>query len=487
MLLSSLFCAIALWLLLVTAIVLRCFVVGGAACDFMRYASEEILETFRMFHVESLDIRSVTLGINILDCVDKDAKRTGEKIVGKIEKVASNFVETVDGVSDELGVPITNKRIAVSPISLLLQKFPSVGNGLILAKSLDDAASSVGVDYIGGFSALVEKGANVGDLALMNSIPQSLAETKKVCSSVNVASTRAGINVDAVNVMARIIKETARATRKENSVGCAKIVVFCNAPSDNPFMAGAFHGVEEGDACINIGISGPSVIRSAIENFEGNLNELSDLIKRTAFKLTRVGELVGRKVSKRMGAEFGVVDLSLAPTTNKGDSIAEVIESMGIEKCGCPGTTAALALLTDAIKKGGVTACTRVGGLSGAFIPVSEDSGMNKRVAEKSISLEKLEALTSVCSVGLDMICLPGDTPTETIAGIILDEMAIGIVNDKTTACRLIPVFGKKAGESVDFGGLLGKGTIVNISKWTPSKFVKRGGQISRTVRSFKN
>jgi len=453
----------------------------------MRFTSEEILETFKMLYVESLDIRAVTLGVNLLDCTSHDVDETCRRIEKKISNVADGFVGVVDSVSEEYGVPITNKRIAVTPISLLLSSVPSEKNAVKLAECLDEIATRVGVDFIGGFSALVEKGMTNGDKVLIDSIPLAISSTARVCSSVNVASTRAGTNIDAVNEMADAIKQTAEMTKKEKGVGCAKIVVFCNAPSDNPFMAGAFHGIEEGEATINIGISGPSAIRAAIEKCDGSMDELSDVIKRTAFKITRVGDLVGREVAKKMKVKFGVVDISLAPTTAPGDSIAEVIERMGIEKCGAPGTTAALALLTDAIKKGGTMACSRVGGLSGAFIPVSEDSVMDKRVAEGAINLEKLEAMTSVCSVGLDMICLPGDTDESTIAGIIADEMAIGVVNDKTTACRLIPVPGKKAGQVVDFGGLLGKGTIMNMQKWNASKFIKRGGQISRSIRSMKN
>ena len=340
---------------------------------------------------------------------------------------------------------------------------------------------------IGGFTALVEKGIARADATLMDAIPPVLSETSRVCSSVNVASTRAGVNVDAVNIMARKIKETAERTRGQDGVGCAKLVVFCNAPGDNPFMAGAFHGVEEGEATINVGISGPSVIRAAVEGCGGSIDELSDCIKRAAFKMTRVGELIGKEVAKRLGVKFGIVDTSIAPTTAKGDSVAEVIERMGIERCGAPGTIAAIALLVDCIKKGGMMACTRVGGLSGTFIPVSEDSLMNRRVKEGVMSIEKLEALTSVCSVGLDMICIPGDTDESIIAGMIADEAAIGIVNDKTTAVRVIPVPGKRAGQTVDFGGLLGRGTIIKVQKWRPTKFLSRGGQISRTIRSAKN
>jgi len=453
----------------------------------LKFASEEILETFKMLHMEKLDIRTVTLGINLLDCIGSNAQETAVNVNKKIGEVAASFTEAVDSVSNEFGVSVTNKRIAVTPVSFLLARFPTIESAVEIGRSLDDSAQGVGVDLIGGFTALVEKGVTKADAALMNAIPAVLSGTSRVCSSVNVASTRAGINVDAINIMARKVKETAERTKKHNGIGCAKLVVFCNAPGDNPFMAGAFHGVEEGEATINVGISGPSVIRAAVESCEGNIDELSDCIKRAAFKMTRVGELIGREVAKRLGVKFGIVDTSIAPTTAKGDSIADVVEKMGIERCGAPGTTAAVALLVDCIKKGGMMACTRVGGLSGAFIPASEDSGMNKRVKEGAMTIEKLEALTSVCSVGLDMICIPGDTDESIIAGMIADEAAIGIVNDKTTAVRVIPVPGKRVGQTVDFGGLLGKGTIVEVSKWKPAKFLSRGGQISRTLRSAKN
>jgi hypothetical protein len=453
----------------------------------LKFASEEILETFKMLHMEKLDIRTVTLGINLLDCIGSDSQETATNIRKKIGEVAAGFTGVVDSVSNEFGVSVTNKRIAVTPVSFLLARFPSVESAIEIGRALDDSAREVGVDLIGGFTALVEKGVTKADAALMDAIPTVLSETSRVCSSVNVASTKAGINVDAINIMARKIKDTAERTKKQDGIGCAKLVVFCNAPSDNPFMAGAFHGVEEGEATINVGISGPSVIRAAVEGCEGTIDELSDCIKRAAFKMTRVGELIGREVAERLGVKFGTVDTSIAPTTAKGDSIADVVERMGLERCGAPGTTAAVALLVDCIKKGGMMACTRVGGLSGTFIPVSEDSGMNRRVKEGVMTLEKLEALTSVCSVGLDMICIPGDTDEAIIAGMIADEAAIGIVNDKTTAVRVIPVPGKRAGQTVNFGGLLGKGTIVKVSKWKPAKFLSRGGQISRTIRSAKN
>lgn len=453
----------------------------------MRFASEEILETFKMLHVERLDIRTVTLGISLLDCISGNVNETAVKIRKKMNEVAGNFVDTVASVSDEYGVRITNRRIAVTPVSLLLARFPTVESAIDLGHALDDAARDVGVEFIGGFTALVEKGMSKSDMALMDSIPPVLSETSRVCSSVNVASTRAGINVDAINIMARKIKETAALTKERNGIGCAKLVVFCNAPSDNPFMAGAFHGIEEGEACINVGISGPSAIRAAVEGCQGSIDELSDCIKRAAFKMTRVGQLIGKETARRLGVKFGVVDVSIAPTTARGDSIADVVEKMGVERCGAPGTTAAIAMLVDCVKKGGMMACTRVGGLSGTFIPVSEDSGMNERVREGAMSVEKLEALTSVCSVGLDMICIPGDTDEAIIAGMIADEAAIGVVNDKTTAVRVIPVPGKRVGQTVSFGGLFGEGTVVDVSRWRPSKFLGRGGQISGTIRSAKN
>lgn len=453
----------------------------------MKFAIDEVLETFRMLHVEKLDIRAVTLGISLLDCIAGSAHETATNVRKKIREVAAGFVEAVDSVSDEFGVSVTNKRTAVTPVSLLLARFPTSRSAVEIGRALDSSAREVGVDLMGGFTAFVEKGITKADRALMDAIPTVLSGTSRVCSSVNVASTSAGTNVDGATIMARKIKETAERTRKQNGVGCAKLVVFCNAPSGNPFMAGAFHGVEEGEATINVGISGPSVLRAAVESCDGSIDELSDCIKRAAFKMTRVGELIGKEVAKKLGVKFGIVDTSIAPTTAEGDSIADVVEKMGVERCGAPGTTAAVAMLVDCIKKGGMMACTRVGGLSGTFIPVSEDSGMNRRVKEGVMTLEKLEALTSVCSVGLDMICIPGNTDESIIAGMIVDEAAIGIVNDKTTAVRVIPVPGKRAGQTVDFGGLLGRGTIVKVSKWKPTKFLSRGGQISRTIRSAKN
>jgi hypothetical protein len=453
----------------------------------VKFAIDEVMETFKMLHVEKLDIRAVTLGISLLDCIGSSAHETATNVRKKVREVAAGFVEDVDSVSDEFGVSVTNKRIAVTPVSLLLARVPTTRSAVEVGRALDSSAREVGVDLIGGFTAFVEKGITKADRALMDAIPTVLSGTSRVCSSVNVASTRAGINVDGATIMARKIKETAERTRKQNGVGCAKLVVLCNAPSDNPFMAGAFHGVEEGEATINVGISGPSVLRAAVESCDGSIDELSDCIKRAAFKMTRVGELIGKEVARKLGVKFGIVDTSIAPTTAEGDSIADVVEKMGVERCGAPGTTAAVAMLIDCIKKGGMMACTRVGGLSGTFIPVSEDSGMNRRVAEGAMTLDKLEALTSVCSVGLDMICIPGSTDESIIAGMIVDEAAIGIVNDKTTAVRVIPVPGKRAGQTVDFGGLLGKGTVVAVSKWKPAKFLSRGGQISRTIRSAKN
>jgi len=453
----------------------------------LKFTSEEIIETFRMLHVESLDVRAVTLGINLLECVCGSGRKTARKIDEKIREVASSFVEAANSVSSEFGVPITNKRISVTPAALLLGTYPKRRDALDIALALERAAHSVGVDLIGGFTALVEKGITAADSALMDTVPTALSRTSRLCSSVNVASTRAGINVNAVNLMAKKIKETAELTRREKGAGCARLSVFCNAPGDNPFMAGAFHGVEEGEAVINVAISGPSVIRAAVEASAGSIDELSDAIKRTAFKMTRVGELVGRELAKRIGVKFGIVDTSIAPTTLLGDSIADVVEKMGVERCGAPGTTAAVAMLVDSVKKGGMMACTRVGGLSGALIPVTEDGGMSRRVAEGCMTLEKLEALTSVCSVGLDMICIPGDTDVWTIAGLIADQAAIGIINDKTTSVRVIPVPGKKPGDVVDFGGLFGKGVVVRVPKWSSKKLLKRGGQISRAARSAKN
>jgi len=453
----------------------------------LRFASEEILETFKMLNVERLEIRAVTLGISLLDCIAGNSRETAALVKQKINSAAGNLVKTVKSVSDEYGVRITNSRLAVTPVSLLLARHPTVDSAVEIGHALDEATKEVGVDFLGGFSGLVEKGITKSDAALMEAIPIVLSETSRVCSSVNVASTRTGINVDAINIMARKIKETAVRTKKDNGIGCAKLVVFCNAPGDNPFMAGAFHGVEQGEASINVGISGPSAIRAAIESCQGRVEELSDCIKRVAFKMARVGELIGKETANRLGVKFGCVDVSIAPTTTKGDSIVDVIEAMGIQKCGSPGTTAAMAMLVDSVKKGGMMACTRIGGLSGVFIPVSEDSGMNERISEGYINLEKLEALTSISSVGLDMVCIPGDTDESIIAGLIADEAAIGIVNDKTTAVRVIPVPGKRAGQTVKFGGLFGNGTIVDVSRWKLSNFLSRGGQISGTVRSAKN
>lgn len=453
----------------------------------LRFATEEILETFKMLNVEHLEIRAVTLGISLLNCIGGGSRETAAMIKKKINNVAGDLVKTVTSVSDEYGVRITNSRISVTPASLLLARYPNVESAIEIGHALDEATQEIGVDFVGGFTALVERGITKSDAALMNAIPKVLSETSRVCSSVNVASTRAGINVDAINIMAKKIKETAAMTKNKNGIGCANLVVFCNAPSDNPFMAGAFHGVEQGEASITVGISGPSAIRAAIENCSGNVEELGGCIKQAAFKMTRVGELIGKETAKRLGARFGTVDLSIAPTTAKGDSIVDVIEAMGVQKCGSPGTTAAMGLMIDNIKKGGMMACTQVGGLSGVFIPVSEDSGMNARIAEGAINMEKLEALTSICSVGLDMVCLPGDTDESIIAGLIADEAAIGVANDKTTAARLIPVPGKKAGQTVNFGGLYGSGTIVDVSRWKASKFLSRGGQISGTIKSAKN
>jgi uncharacterized protein (UPF0210 family) len=453
----------------------------------LRFESEEILETFKMLYVERLEIRAVTMGVSLLDCISGSARETSARIKEKIDQVAGKLVSTVASISDETGVTITNTRIASTPVSLLLARFPNVDSAVEIGLALDDAARDVGVDFVGGFTALVDRGISRSDSALIDSIPVVLSRTSRVNSSVNVASTRAGINVDAVNIVARKIKETAEATSKLEGIGAAKLGVFCNAPPDNPFMAGAFHGIGQGEVTINVAISGPSAIRAAVENSKGDMDELSDRIKRAAFKMTRVGQLIGKETARRLGVKFGIVDVSIAPTTAKGNSVVDVIEAMGVQRCGAPGTTAAMAMLADCIKKGGMMACTRIGGLSGVFIPVSEDSGMNERVGEGSMNLEKLEAITSVSSVGLDMICIPGDTDESVIAGLIADEAAIGVVNDKTTAVRVIPVPGKKSGQKVNFGGLFGEGTVVDVRRWGPSKFLERGGQISGTVRSAKN
>jgi uncharacterized protein (UPF0210 family) len=453
----------------------------------MPFTPQEIMETITMVENYHFDIRTVTMGINILDCAGPDIKAVSQKAAAKIKRLAENLVTTVHLIEHTYGIPIINKRIAVTPISLVAQA-STADNYLELALMLDETAAELGIDFIGGYSALVHKGATPGATTLINSIPQALATTAKMCSSVNLATTKAGINMDAVLQMAQIIKETAELTKDRNGIGCAKLVVFANTPDDNPFMAGAFHGVGEPEAVINIGISGPGVVKAAVERIpDCDFRDLSEEIKRVAFKITRAGELIGRKVSEKLTVPFGIIDLSLAPTPAVGDSVANILEAMGLERCGGPGSTAALAILNDAVKKGGAMASSAVGGLSGAFIPVSEDAGMIEAVQAGALSLEKLEAMTCVCSVGLDMVAVPGDISVELIAGIIADEMAIGMINNKTTAVRIIPVPGKKVGDLVEFGGLLGTAPIMPVNNFSPAKFVRRGGHIPAPFRAMTN
>ena len=456
------------------------------------YTSKEIIETIKMIDVQNLDIRAVTLGINLRDCSDPDLDRMKEKILRKITREAKKLVPTANKIQLKYGVPIINKRISVTPVSIILPPAltqdveESKERAKELAICLDRAAKEVNVDFVGGYSAIVYKDMAYADKIIIESIPQALAATQTLCSSIMAASTKTGLNMDAVNLVANAIKETASLT--PDGVGCCRLVVFANAPEDNPFMAGAFFGVGEGDSTINVGVSGPGVIRSVLEENEGKpLNELAEEIKKMSFKITRVGQLIGKELAKALGVRFGIIDLSLAPTTIAGDSVAEIVESIGVESFGAPGSTAALAMLVDAIKKGGIMAAENVGGLSGAFIPVSEDAGALRALERGSLSLEKLEAMTSVCSVGLDMILIPGDTAVETIAGIIADELMIGVINNKTTAVRIIPVPGKKAGEYVEFGGLLGGSRIMPVSRFVPKKFVKRGGRIPAPMRSLTN
>lgn len=449
----------------------------------------EVNETNKMIDQENLDVRTITLGISLLDCIDADLKELNRKIYEKITRLASRLVETGEDISKEFGVPIVNKRISITPIALVggaACKTPE--DFVTLAETLDRAAKEVGVNFIGGYSATVCKGMTQADELLIRSIPQALACTERVCSSVNLGSTKTGINMDAVRLMGEIVLETAEATKEDDSLGCAKLVVFCNAPDDNPFMAGAFHGVTEADAIINVGVSGPGVVKRALEQVRGESFEvLCETIKRTAFKVTRVGQLVAQEASKRLGVPFGIIDLSLAPTPAIGDSVADILCEIGLEYAGAPGTTAALALLNDQVKKGGVMASSYVGGLSGAFIPVSEDQGMIDAVVANALTIEKLEAMTCVCSVGLDMIAIPGDTKATTIAGIIADECAIGMVNQKTTAVRIIPVIGKGVGETVEFGGLLGYAPIMPVNPYSCEAFVSRKGRIPAPIHSFKN
>lgn len=446
-----------------------------------------IIETIRMIEEEKLDIRTITMGISLLDCIDSDEKKTCDKIYEKITRMAAKLVKTGEDIEAEFGIPIVNKRISVTPISLIAGATQAT-NYVSFAKALDAAAQAVGVNFIGGFSALVHKGCHKGDKILIDSIPEALASTYLVCSSVNVGSTRAGINMNAVRDMGQVIKRTAELTAAQQGLGCAKLVVFANAVEDNPFMAGAFHGVGEADCVINVGVSGPGVVQRAVDKMpHASFDELAETIKKTSFKITRMGQLVGKEASERLGVPFGIVDLSLAPTPAIGDSVAHILESIGLERVGTHGTTAALALLNDAVKKGGVMACGHVGGLSGAFIPVSEDAGMIDAVKAGALSLDKLEAMTAICSVGLDMIAIPGDTPASTISAIIADEAAIGVINNKTTAVRIIPAPGTKVGDMVEFGGLLGSAPVMPVNNNSAENFVARGGRIPAPIHSFKN
>lgn len=466
---------------------------------------QEVIETNKMIEQENLDVRTITMGINLLDCAGTDLKVTCEKIYKKITTLACNLVQTGEDIAKEFGIPIVNKRISVTPISLVGSACcRTPGDYVQIAKTLDRAAKEVGVNFLGGYSAIVSKGMTKSDELLICSIPKALAATERICSSINVGSTKTGINMDAVRLMGDIIKQTAEETKEKDSLGCAKLVVLCNAPDDNPFMAGAFHGVSEADAIINVGVSGPGVVKYALEQMDkaashashlsphtssglANFELLCETIKRTAFKITRVGQLVAQEASSRLGVPFGIIDLSLAPTPAIGDSVADILKCIGVEHPGAPGTTAALALLNDQVKKGGVMASSYVGGLSGAFIPVSEDQGMIDAVEAGALTIEKLEAMTCVCSVGLDMIAIPGDTPATTIAGIIADESAIGMVNQKTTAVRIIPVIGKTIGDTVQFGGLLGYAPIMPVNTFSSQRFVDRGGRIPAPIHSFKN
>lgn len=449
----------------------------------------EVLETNNMIEKENLDVRTITMGISLLDCADSDLDKVNEKIYDKITTKAKDLLKVGQEIEREYGIPIVNKRISITPISLVgANACKEPKDYVSIAKTLDRAAKTVGVNFIGGYSALVSKGMTKSEEYLIRSIPEAMSVTERVCSSVNLGSTKTGINMDAVRLMGDIILDTAELTKENDSLGCAKLVVFCNAPDDNPFMAGAFHGVTEADCIINVGVSGPGVVKTALEKAKGaDFGTLCETIKKTAFKITRVGQLVAQEASKRLNVPFGIVDLSLAPTPAIGDSIAEIFEVMGLEKAGAPGTTAALALLNDQVKKGGVMASSYVGGLSGAFIPVSEDQSMIDAVQAGALTLEKLEAMTCVCSVGLDMIAIPGDTKATTISGIIADEMAIGMVNQKTTAVRIIPVIGKNVGDMAQFGGLLGYAPIMPVNSFDCAEFVNRGGRIPAPIHSFKN
>ena len=448
--------------------------------------TKDILETIQMIQDDCLDVRTTTMGISLLDCACEDMDRTCQKVYDKVCRLAKDLVRTGEEIQRQYGIPIINKRIAVTPIAMVAG--PSGGDPVKLARALQRAADSLGVNFIGGYSALVQKGFSPGDMALIRSIPEALAVTENICASVNVGSTKAGINMDAVALMGQMVRECAERTADRDCIAAAKLVVLCNAPEDNPFMAGAFHGPGEPDCEINVGVSGPGVVRAVLAKHpDASISELADIIKRTAFKITRMGQLVGSEASRRLGVPFGIVDLSLAPTPAVGDSVARILEEMGLESCGGCGTTACLALLNDAVKKGGVMASSRVGGLSGAFIPVSEDEGMIAAAASGALCIEKLEAMTAVCSVGLDMIVLPGDTTAEVIAALIADEAAIGMVNSKTTAVRVIPAIGREEGDTLEFGGLLGSGPVMRISRCSPARFIRRGGQIPAPMQSLKN
>ena len=449
----------------------------------------EVLETNKMIEQENLDVRTITMGINLLDCADSNLEVLCQNIYNKITGLAKNLVQTGEDISKEFGIPIVNKRISITPIALVGGTACKTPDDYVqIAKTLDKAAGELGVNFIGGYSAIVSKGMSRSDELLIRSIPKALACTERICSSINVGSTKSGINMDAVKLMGEIIKETAEMTKERDSLGCAKLVVLCNAPDDNPFMAGAFHGVSEPDAVINVGVSGPGVVKYALEQIRGKSFEvLCETIKRTAFKITRVGQLVAQEASRRLNVPFGIIDLSLAPTPAVGDSVAEILQEIGLEYPGAPGTTAALALLNDQVKKGGVMASSYVGGLSGAFIPVSEDQGMIDAVVAGALTIEKLEAMTCVCSVGLDMIAIPGSTSAATISGMIADESAIGMVNQKTTAVRIIPVVGKEVGDTVEFGGLLGYAPVMPVNRFSCEAFVNRGGRIPAPIHSFKN
>jgi len=453
----------------------------------MEYSQAEILQTVAMTEMEHLDVRTVTLGLSLRDCTTDSMSRTSELVIEKIHRYADRLVETVDQVGDEFGIRVANKRIAITPVSMITES--AQGDPIQLARAIDEAAAAIGVDFIGGYSALVHKGATNSESEFLNSIPEALASTQRLCSSVNVATTRAGINMDAVRQVGVIIKEAAERTSDRGGLACAKFVCFANAVEDNPFMAGAFHGPGEPEAVINVGVSGPGVVNYAVRHAAADLplQELAEIIKKLSFKLSRAGELVGREAAKRLGIPFGIIDLSLAPTPVPGDSVANIIEAMGFERAGTHGTTAALALLTDAVKKGGAMASTSVGGMSGAFIPVSEDAGMIEAAQLGALSLDKLEAWTSVCSVGIDMVAVPGSTTAETIAAIIADEMAIGVMNNKTTAVRIIPVPGRDVGDMVEFGGLLGSAPIMAVNKFSSANFIRRGGRIPAPIHSLRN